>query len=358
MSGGIDFTARLGTFDLRFAAQAEPGITAIFGPSGAGKTSVLRIIAGLETPTVGRIEIGGRVWFDSRATINLPPAERRAGYVFQEPRLFPHLSVAANLRYGQRPGAATFDAIAALLGLEGLLARHPRGLSGGEAQRVALGRALLTNPGILLMDEPLSALDIGLKREILPYLERLSAKASAPVFYVSHDIDEVARLADRIVLMEAGQAEPAQSVARALAQAEPGLRVARDIAGGLLQVEIVAHHPEDGLTEARLGNDALWLPGRVSMPGQRAQLRVDARDVTLARSRPNDLSALNILPATITKVHAGPGAGALVRLETYGQEIAAKLTARSVRQLGLASGQSVHAILKTMAVTPDRVTGL
>ena len=350
MTGHIRIQHRLGTVTLDVDMPIAPGITAIFGPSGAGKTSILRAVAGLLTPEDGRIEIAGALWFDPATGVNLPAHRRKLGYVFQEPRLFPHLTVAQNLRFGA-PRGQDISGMVALLGLGPLLDRRPAGLSGGEAQRVALGRALLATPGILLMDEPLSALDMALKREILPYIERLRRETGVPILYVSHDIDEVARLADQVVLIEAGHTTDAQPVAQALAGAKPGSALGRTIAGGLLTGTVVAHHPTEGLTEISLGGpERLWLPGLHAPMGGPVQLRVEARDVALSLTRPEGLSALNILPVTITRIDAGPGAGALIRLDHRGQTFAARLTARSVRLLELAPGQSVHAVIKTMSL--------
>lgn len=353
MNGLVRLRHQLGTLTLSADFTFEPGITALFGPSGAGKTSILRAVAGLLRPDAGHVEMAGKVWFDGGA-INLPPHERKLGYVFQEPRLFPHLSVARNLRFGARDRDGSD--LVSLLGLGPLLNRRPSHLSGGEAQRVALARALLSEPQILLMDEPLAALDLGLKQEIMPYLEALRARTDIPILYVSHDIDEVTRLADRVILIEHGECQAAQPVADALATAAPTSGLGRAIAGGLLRARIEAHHGDDGLTELSIGADRLWLAGRLEPLGGTVQLRIEARDVTLSVARPQGLSALNILPVTIRSIDAGPGAGALVRLDHDGQGFAARLTTRSVRELALASGQQVHAILKTMSVAQTRVT--
>ncbi|MBF9032792.1 molybdenum ABC transporter ATP-binding protein [Rhodobacterales bacterium HKCCE2091] len=352
MTGRVEIGRSVAGFTLDFAADLAPGVTAIFGPSGAGKTTVLRAVAGLTRPDRGRIVVGGETLFDADAGIDRPVAKRRVGYVFQEPRLFPHLSVARNLRYGARGGGT--DGVVDLLGLGSLLDRRPATLSGGEAQRVALGRALLSDPRILLMDEPLSALDLARKREIYPWLDRLRAEARIPILYVSHDIDEVARLADRMILMDAGRVAAEGPVAAILSRAGTAAAT-RAIAGGLLTAEIAGHDVADGLTEARIGDQRLWLPGRVGEAGERVQIRLDARDVTLALDRPERISALNVLPVTVTAIDTGPEAGALVRLDHQGQGLTARLTRRSVAALALAPGQRVYAIVKTMSATPARV---
>ncbi|MEM1272259.1 MAG: molybdenum ABC transporter ATP-binding protein [Pseudomonadota bacterium] len=358
MTDAIELRHQIGNLDLTLKSPVMRGITAIFGPSGAGKTTILRAIAGLVAPDAGRISISGRIWFDRAQGIDLPASQRRVGYVFQEPRLFPHLSVAQNLKYGrrQRAGAVDFDAVVDVLALRPFLARRPSGLSGGEAQRTALGRALLSDPSILLMDEPLSALDLGLKREILPFFEKLAGEANVPVFYVSHDIDEVARLADRVILVDAGTASTPKPVAEAFASASPETRVSRSIAGGLLSAQVAQFHADDGLTEARIGSQSVWVSGRAGAVGTTLRLRVDARDVTLSRNAPGAISALNILPATIVTISDGPSAGALVKLDHQGQVFSARLTQRSVRALSLEPGQQVHAIIKAMSVTADQVS--
>ncbi|MEM9755405.1 MAG: molybdenum ABC transporter ATP-binding protein [Pseudomonadota bacterium] len=354
MTGRIRLTKRLGALTLDVDTAIGPGVTAVYGPSGAGKTSLLRAIAGLLRPESGRIEIAGDVWFDGDSGLNVPPARRRVGYVFQEPRLFPHLTVARNLRYGLRKDGDV-DALVDLLGLGPLLARRPAALSGGEAQRVALGRALLSDPKVLLMDEPLSALDVGRKREILPYFEQLRAETARPILYVSHDIDEIARLADRVIVVEAGRAAPAQPLAEVIAGAAAGSTLGRTIAGGLLAAQVVGYHTGDGLTELRLGGETLWIPGRHGTAGETLRLRIDARDVMLALNRPDRVSALNVLPVRITAIDDGPDAGALVRLTLAGQPLAARVTRRSQMALGLTPGLEIYAVIKSLATPPYRV---
>ncbi|MBR9765863.1 MAG: molybdenum ABC transporter ATP-binding protein, partial [Rhodobacteraceae bacterium] len=245
---------------LDLAFEAPPGLTALFGASGAGKTSVVRAVAGLLRPDAGRITLEGTVLFDSDARRNLPPHRRRIGYVFQEPRLFPHLSVRGNLIYGRRfapRGTDDFDRIVTLLGLSALLSRRPGALSGGEQQRVAIGRALLARPRILLADEPLSALDAARKEEILPWLERLRDEAGLPILYVSHSVQEVARLATTVIELEAGRIArfgPAVEVFSDPAFAPSGSREA----GALILARICRHHA-DGLTELDAGGATLYL---------------------------------------------------------------------------------------------------
>ncbi|MBF9048682.1 molybdenum ABC transporter ATP-binding protein [Roseobacter sp. HKCCD9010] len=360
MNVHLSFHHRFPDMELALNCTIPNGVTAFFGPSGAGKTSVLRVVAGLETPDEGVVEIGDHRVLDTDAKINVPTAARRIGYVFQEPRLFPHLSVAANLRYGQarsetRALPLGFDDLVALLGLDALLDRRPATLSGGEGQRVALGRALLSGPDLLLMDEPLSALDARRKAELLPYFERLRDQLGLPILYVSHDVAEVTRLADTIVLMEKGQMRSIGPAAEIIAGGETGSQISRDLAGAILNVTIAGHDPTDGLTEARIGSQPIWLPGQVGAAGDQLRVRLDARDVMLMREAPQGISALNVLPVTVVSIVPGPGSGALVRLDHQGQILVARVTKRSVRALALAPGMPLHAIVKSMSVTPERV---
>ncbi|QBY02487.1 molybdenum ABC transporter ATP-binding protein [Rhodophyticola sp. CCM32] len=360
MSITLSLTHRFPDMGLALEARLNDGLTAIFGPSGAGKTSILRCVAGLLHPDQGQVQIGDHLLLDTARGINIPTARRRISYVFQEPRLFPHMSVAANLGYGAagargRALPLGFDPLVDLLGLGPLLTRRPATLSGGEGQRVALGRALLAAPDLLLMDEPLSALDTGRKADLLPYFERLRDQVGIPILYVSHDVSEVARLADTVILMDKGRMRSVGPVAEIFAGGETGDQVSRDMAGALLNVTIAAHDAEDGLTEARIGAQPLWLPGHVGNPGDRLRLRLDARDVMLMRDMPKGISALNVLPATVISIGAGPGSGALVRLDHQGQVLVARVTKRSVRVLALEPGLRLHAIVKSMSVTQERV---
>ena len=338
--------------DLDVAFEAPGGITALFGPSGAGKTSVLRAVAGLLTPDHGRVE-AGEVLFDSTARLNLPPHRRRIGYVFQEPRLFPHLTVAQNLRYGARfapPGAVPAEArLVELLGLGRLMARGIAELSGGEAQRVAIGRAILSGARLLLLDEPMAALDAPRRAEIMAYLEALRDETGLPMLLVSHALDEVIRLAATLVLMEGGRVRRAGPLADLLA--DPALVTAFGVreAGALLDV-VVSAQDADGLTRAEAAAGPLWLPQAAPL-GARLRLRVRAADVTLAVTRPEGLSALNILPGTVTQVRPDPdGPGGTVMLDCAGAVLMARVTARSVAALGLRPGQPVWAVIKALSV--------
>ena len=332
-------------FALDVTLDAPAGVTAIFGPSGSGKTSVIRAIAGLLA--CDRAE----VTLDGRDLSKLSPHKRGVGYVFQDARLFPHMSVLKNLRYG---GVHDEDAVVAVLGLGALLDRFPAALSGGEKQRVALGRALMSAPKVLLLDEPLSALDAPRKAEVLPYLEALRDQTAIPILYVSHDMGEVARLASRIVVLNEGRVVLEGTVEDVLADpaAVPFLGV-RD-AGAVLTGRVVGH-ATDGLTKIETGAGALWVPGAVGRAGSNARVRVPAQDVILSRSAPTDISALNVLPVTIAALERGAGPGVAVALNAGDARLLARVTKRSCDVMGLAVGDQIFAILKATAIAPSDI---
>jgi molybdate transport system ATP-binding protein len=334
----------------------EGQLTSLLGPSGCGKTTVLRALAGLERAR-GRVRVGDAVWQDDATRAWLPTHHRSVGMVFQEASLFPHLSVLDNLLYGHRRVEASrrriqLDQALALLGIEHLTRRGPQGLSGGERQRVAIARALLTSPDLLLMDEPLSALDPARKAEVLPYLAALG-DSGVPIVYVTHALDEAARLADHLVLMREGRVELA-GVAEAV-MSRPDSALARlDDASAILSATVVEHDPLMGLSRLRLGDDegaALWVGACSETIGARLRVRVLARDVSVALSRPVDSSILNILPATVLTLHEEDAASVMVRLGLGdGSALLARLTRRSVQVLGLRPGQAVHAQIKGAAL--------
>ncbi|WP_425506316.1 molybdenum ABC transporter ATP-binding protein [Sulfitobacter maritimus] len=347
-------------FDLDLAFDAGAGITALFGRSGAGKTTVIDAVAGLLRPEAGRVVLDGRVLFDSANGIWVPPHRRRLGYVFQDARLFPHLTVEQNLMFGarfapRRSSGAGFDDVVALLGLDGLLNRAPATLSGGEKQRVALGRALLSHPRMLLMDEPLASLDGPRKQEILPYLERLrDGDLCLPILYVSHAVDEVARLADRLVLLQDGRLRAQGALFDVMADpaAVPLLGVRE--AGAVLEADVIAH-ADDGLSTLAISAGQLELPGVQAPVGARVRLRVLAQDVILSRDRPEGLSSVNILPVRVEAVHPGDGPGAAIALTAGSDRLLARVTARAVLDLGLRPGMDCHAILKATTVAPGSI---
>ncbi len=356
----VDIRHRFDGFDLDVAFDAGSGITALFGRSGAGKTTVINAVAGLLRPDAGRITLSGQTFFDSDIRRFVPPARRRLGYVFQDARLFPHLSVTENLSFGARyaprdaPGPAQGDVVR-LLGLEQLLERAPLTLSGGEKQRVALGRALLSKPQMLLMDEPLASLDAPRKLEILPYLERLrDGPLGLPILYVSHAVDEIARLADRIVLLRQGRVQQAGSLFDVMSDpsALPHLGVRE--AGAVLEARVIDHAP-DGLSLLRISGGDLHLPGVQAPVGSTIRLRVLAQDVMLSLTRPEGLSALNVLPVTVQSVHPGGGPGAAIALQSGTDRIIARITARAASELGLVEGMTCFAILKATSVAPESI---
>ncbi|MGJ8623945.1 MAG: molybdenum ABC transporter ATP-binding protein [Yoonia sp.] len=338
---------RLGDFGLDCRFTAPSGVTAIFGPSGSGKTSVINAVAGLGTPDTGRIAIGDRVLFDSTTGTNLPTQKRRVGYVFQDARLFPHMTVQDNLRYGGRHDEAS---VIKVLGLQDLLSRAPATLSGGEKQRVALGRALMCDPQILLMDEPLAALDAPRKAEILPYLERLRDSVQIPILYVSHDVSEVARLATTLVVLADGKTAISGPVEAVLSDPAHVPLLGTRAAGAVISARIAGRLLDDGLTELSFSGGRLLMPGMLGKIGQTVRLRIPAQDVILAQEAPKGLSALNILPVTITKISAGRGPGVAVGLQAGNDTLLARVTRRSAARMELQVGTQLYAIIKATAV--------
>lgn len=355
----VDVALRRGKdFSLEVAFTAGAGLTALFGRSGSGKTTVIDLIAGLAQPERGRIVVDGTVLLDTERGVHVPVHRRRIGCVFQEARLLPHLSVRQNLRFGRLfsrgTGGPSLDAVAELLGIAALLERRPAGLSGGERQRVAIGRALLARPRLLLMDEPLSALDEARKREILPYIERLRDEAGLPIVYVSHAVAEVARLASTVVVLEGGRVAAQGPVDAVLRRADLIPEGAE--AGSVLAMTVEDHDPEAGLT--RLSGPA----GRLAVPlfalpvGRGLNLRLPARDVLLATEPPRGLSARNVLPGRVAGLRE-ESAACLVEVACGEAILLARLTRASVRDLGLAVGSPVHAIVKSVALDAGLASG-
>lgn len=347
-------------FALDVQFHAPPGVTVLFGRSGSGKTTIINAVAGLLSPYAGRIVAGDWVLLDTARGVKLRPHRRRIGYIFQEGRLFPHLSVRQNLAYGAwfAPKDAPREdlgRIVDLLGLGGLLDRRPGALSGGEKQRVAIGRALLSAPKLILADEPLAALDAARKAEILPYLERLRDEVKVPILYVSHAASEVARLATSVVAIEDGRVM-AQGAAAAVLGDPAILPIGAREAGALIAARVVRHH-DDGLSELDANGIALFLPRLAQPPGTALRVRIAASEVLLSRDRPTGLSALNILPGTVHEIRAGEGAGAIIAIDTAAGRVLARVTRRSATALGLVPGVAVHAIVKSVAVAPGDIGG-
>jgi molybdate transport system ATP-binding protein len=343
---------RQGDFVLDAAFEAGNGVTALFGPSGSGKTSLVQMISGLTRPDEALITFGDTVWNDTAQRVFVPPHRRRIGYVFQEGRLFPHLTARQNLLYGRffaprGDRQISEDEVVALLGIEKLLDQRPVTLSGGEKQRVAIGRALLSAPRLILMDEPLSALDRARRQEILPYIERIRDEVKIPVIYVSHAMDEVARLANRVVLLEDGrvraEGEP-REVFPELSSGEDGVAPQ-----SILEARIVGHEPHFGLSMAEIGDSVVTLQP-VDLPeGTSVRIRVPATDIMIALGRHPDLSALNQLPGTIANMERQDH-HVMVSVDCHGQRLLARITLLSAERLGLRPGLRVYALFKAVTV--------
>jgi molybdate transport system ATP-binding protein len=336
-----DFTLDV---DLQLPGQ---GVTALFGPSGCGKTTLLRLLAGLERAQ-GRVTVGGEVWQDGAHFV--PPHRRPLGYVIQEAALFPHLDVQANLAYGARrsPTPLALAPVIELLGIGPLMARRATTLSGGERQRVAIARALATGPRLLLMDEPLAALDAARKAEILPYLERLQRELSLPIVYVTHAMDEVTRLADHLVLLDAGRVLAAGPLTELLARTDLPLPHADD-AGAVIAAEVVELDSAYGLARVRFDGGSLWVGGTASPIGQRVRARVLARDVSVTRQLPQETSILNVLPAVLESLQADRST-TLLQLRVGQTRLLARITRRSCEALALQPGDDLFAQVKGVAL--------
>ncbi|MDP2075276.1 molybdenum ABC transporter ATP-binding protein [Hydrogenophaga sp.] len=364
MSSELQLTARLERpgfvldVDLRLPAR---GVSVLFGPSGSGKTSCLRVLAGLEPHAKGVVRVDGEVWQDSAQRVMLPVHQRALGYVFQEASLFDHLNVRDNLMFGFRrtpheQRRHAWDHGLELLGIAHLLDRSPLDLSGGERQRVAIARALATSPRVLLMDEPLAAIDAARKNEILPWLEQLHERLDIPVVYVTHSSDELARLADHVVLLSGGRALCSGPVMELMTRLD--LPLARgDAAAALIEANVVGHSPEDCLSELAFDGGRLLLPqaGSTALPkGTPVRVRIQARDVSLSLQVPELSSVLNVLRATVVNVVEELPGQVLVGLQLGDGARPVRLLARisqlSARRLGIAPGQAVFAQIKGVAM--------
>ena len=338
-------------FALDAAFDAPAGITALFGRSGSGKTTIVNAVAGLLRPDHGRIVVDGRVLTDSAAGVMVPVRSRRIGYVFQDARLFPHMTVRRNLAYGTRfapPGATgpSGGEVVEMLGIGRLLDRRPALLSGGEKARVAIGRALLSRPRLLILDEPLASLDAARRAEILPYVESLRDRTGIPVLYISHAISEVARLATTLVLIDAGRVTRAGALEDLLSDPASAALLDPDEVGAVLPGIIAAHEP-DGLARIATAAGDLLVPGLAAPVGRALRLRIRAAEVIVSLAPPQDSSVLNVLPATVARIE-GEGATVLVQLRLHGgAALLARITQRSVDALRLAPGVRCHATVKS-----------
>jgi molybdate transport system ATP-binding protein len=331
------------------------GVTALFGPSGCGKTTCLRAIAGLTRAQPGRVVVHGEVWQDDAQRIWLAPHERGLGYVFQEASLFDHLNVRGNITYGLKrtPPArrqVALEQAVELLGIGHLMERKPQALSGGERQRVAIARALATSPRLLLMDEPLAALDAQRKAEVLPYLESLHRTLDIPVLYVSHAIDEVARLAGHMVLMREGRVLAQGSTSELITRLDLPLAHG-DAAATVIEGTVQQHDAHDHITTVGFsGGQLLLVSPTARAPGDALRLRVQARDVSLALAAPEDSSILNILPATVVALAEDSPGQCMVALDAGATRLLARVTQRSAQALALAPGSGVFAQIKGIAI--------
>jgi len=337
--------------DADLTAPAK-GVTAIFGPSGAGKTTLLRAIAGLESCHGGFVKAGETVWQDERSFV--PPHRRSLGFVFQETDLLSHLSVKRNLEYGlkrvpESRRRVSLDQAVTLLGVEPLIKRRTDELSGGERQRVAIARALLTSPDLLLMDEPLSSLDVPAKAEILPYLDRLFDELDLPVLYVSHSPDEVARLADYLVFLDKGRIDAAGPITEMLTRLDLPLSHRPD-AEALIEATVAEHDDRFHLTYVEFGGGRFTVARRDLKPGRKVRLRVLARDVSLALKRHEGTSILNIFPATVRDLSDENRSQVMVRLDAGGVTLLSRVTRKSATVLGLRPGKELFAQVKTVAL--------
>ncbi|MGE0716056.1 MAG: molybdenum ABC transporter ATP-binding protein [Alphaproteobacteria bacterium] len=357
----IDVSHRFGAFALDARFSAAGGVTALFGRSGSGKTSLVNIIGGLVRPERGRVVVDGRVLVDTAARVFVPAHRRRVGYVFQEGRLLPHLTVRQNLLYGRwfTPAAERREdlgRVVDLLGIGHLLARRPRGLSGGEQQRVAIGRALLASPRLLLMDEPLASLDADRRGEIMPFIERLRDEGGVPIVYVSHALAEVVRLATTVVVLADGKVAAAGPTAEMMSRLDLLPLTGRADAGAVLDA-VVEGTDADGLTTLATVAGPLVVPRVGLARGTALRVRIRAREVMLATARPEGISALNVLEGRVGALGGGEGSVVDVRVDCGGAPLLARVTRRSVAALGLAPGRPVFAVVKSVAFDRDESDG-
>jgi molybdate transport system ATP-binding protein len=347
----VDLQAAVGGFEIRAAFRADAGITALFGPSGAGKTSLINMLAGLQRPNRGRVVVQDHVLFDSEQGVDLPPEQRRLGYVFQESRLFPHLTVAGNLSYGRAlvpKGLAVvdYDDVVDLLALRNLLSRRPKTLSGGERQRVAIGRAILAAPRLLLMDEPLANLDAPRRAEILPFIENLRHEFDISIVYVSHNMDEIVRLADQLVVMADGTVAAQGPVDEITARLDLRHLTGRWDAGAVLNTTVAEQDEADKLTRLSFPGGDLWLPQLDLAIGSPLPIQVRARDVSLALTPPEQVSVLNVFAGEVIEVGEDDGPQVDVLIDIGGPQrshLWARITKRSQRELNIVPGRKVHA---------------
>ncbi len=348
-------------FALRAAFEAPtPGVVALFGRSGCGKTTLINIISGLLTPDEGEVQLDDTVLMDTRAGISIPVERRRIGYVFQDPRLFPHFSVLGNLRYGLKrsprraPSAPSdhaigFDEIVTMLGLSHLLHRRPHQLSGGERQRVSLGRALLSQPRLLLLDEPLASLDVARREEVLPYLETLREHLAIPMVYVSHQFEEVLRLATHVVLMESGRVIAHGSLSEVSLRPELRAIVGPDLVGAVTDGTVTRIDPSQGIADVQLGKGTLHVSLQGVAVGSPVRVQLLARDVILATQKPQGLSVRNELQGVVVELTPDDEDAVLVQVDIGGAVVLSRITREASRVLGVQPGSPVWVLVKAVS---------
>jgi molybdate transport system ATP-binding protein len=355
MTLSVDLTSRAGDFVLDASFETSGRLTVLFGRSGAGKTTLINLMAGLARPDRARIVVDGTVLIDTEARVNLPTHRRRIGYVFQDGRLFPHMSVRGNLYYGHRrtPDSERWadpDEVIDMLGIAHLLDRRPAGLSGGEVQRVAIGRALLASPRLLLMDEPLASLDATRKSEVLPYIEQLRDGMKLPILYVSHTIDEVIRLADALVLIDEGKVVASGGVNDVFSRLDLLHLTGRSEASVVMTARIASHDQSRAVTLLDHAGGTLTVPLLDRLVETPIRLRIRARDVALAVGEPGNISIRNRLKGAVVEIASADGAMVEVKLDVAGAPLLARITRDAVTALGLETGQTVTALIKSAAI--------
>ncbi|MGU9865886.1 molybdenum ABC transporter ATP-binding protein ModC [Kluyvera ascorbata] len=348
----LNFSQTLGTHCLQIdESLPASGITAVFGVSGAGKTSLINAISGLTKPQQGRIVLNGRVLNDVEQRVCLAPEKRRVGYVFQDARLFPHYKVRGNLRYGMAKSMADqFDKLVVLLGIEPLLDRLPGSLSGGEKQRVAIGRALLTAPELLLLDEPLASLDIPRKRELLPYLQRLAREINIPMLYVSHSLDEILHLADNVLVLESGKVKAFGPLEEVWGSSVMHPWLPQEQQSSILRVTVLEHHPHYAMTALALGDQHIWV-NKLDKPLQSAvRVRIQATDVSLVLQPSLHTSIRNVLHAKVVQCYDDNGQ-VEVQLDVSGRTLWARVSPWARDDLAIKPGQWLYAQVKSVSIT-------
>jgi molybdate transport system ATP-binding protein len=344
-----------GSFHLNVRFElASPGVVALFGPSGCGKSTTINLIAGLVEADRGEVTLDDTVLLDTRRNVHVPAERRRIGYVFQDSRLFPHLSVAANLRYGQIRAIGTpyvsTEAVTSMLGLAPLMQRRTHRLSGGERQRVAIGRALLTQPRLLLLDEPLASLDRERREELLPYLESLRDQLAIPMVYVSHDFDEVLRLATHIVLMASGTVVAQGSIGEMSLDRRLRALIGPDAVGAIIDGEVLGEDAASGMSRVRVGSGELKVQACGMVAGATVRVQLLARDIIVSTQMPQHLSVRNNLRGVITEVNGDDAHTDLIAIDIGGTDVLARVTKAATRELALEPGMAVWALVKSVSL--------